>query len=77
MTTRKPVVIPEVLTIPETAAALKCCRNTVYTLIAAGDLEATDIAPTGSTKPKTRVIAASVAALLTSRTRATPHLRSA
>jgi excisionase family DNA binding protein len=57
----------EILTIPEAAARLKCSRGTVYNLIAAGDLDVTDIAPTGSTTPKTRVLADSLDALLRSR----------
>lgn len=69
--------MPEVLTIPETAAALKVCRGTIYALIAAGDLDTCDIAPTGSPKPKTRVIAASVARFIERRTRSTGRIRSA
>lgn len=65
------------LTIPETATALRVSRGTVYNLIAAGDLDTTDVAPTGARSPKTRVIAESVNALIASRTRTTPKLRSA
>lgn len=65
------------LTIPETASALRISRGTVYNLIAAGDLETTDVAPTGSRAPKTRVFADSVSSLIESRTRSARKLRSA
>lgn len=68
---------PAVLTIPEAAARLRCSRGHVYNLIAAGDLDVVDIAPTGSTQSKTRVIEASVSAFLESRIRNARQLRSA
>lgn len=68
MATRAPV-IPEVLTIPETAAVLKCSGMTVRRLIAAGDLATTDISPSGSPATKTRVLADSVGEFIRSRTR--------
>jgi excisionase family DNA binding protein len=50
-----PVALPQLLTIPQTAAVLRCSDNHVYNLIADGDLSAVDIARRGSRKPKTRV----------------------
>jgi hypothetical protein len=76
MAAKRPTV-PELLTIPETAAALKVCEGTVYNLVAAGDLQTTDVAPSGARATKTRVLADSVTALITSRTRTARKLRSA
>jgi hypothetical protein len=45
----------QLLTIPETAALLRCSENHVYNLIADGELATVDIARPGSRKPKTRV----------------------
>jgi excisionase family DNA binding protein len=56
--------LPSLLTIPETAAELRVSDDTVYRLIAKGDLATTDVAPTGSRKPKTRVVRASVNELI-------------
>lgn len=67
----------ELLTIPETARTLRIDRRTVYRLIAAGDLDAVDIAPTGSTRSKTRVPAASVAQFIERRSRNAADLRTA
>lgn len=57
-------------TVPETAKALGVHRATVYELIARGDLESCDIAPTGSTRSKTRVSDDAIAAFIKARTRA-------
>lgn len=56
-------------TIDETAELLRVGRVTVYRLIAAGDLEATDVAPTGSRSPKTRVSEDAIAAFIAARAR--------
>lgn len=74
MATKRPAV-PEVLTIPETAALLRMSSMTVYRLIAAGDLETCDVAPSSSPTPKTRVLAESVGELIRSRTRVAPKVR--
>lgn len=57
------------LTIPETAAHLRVGINTVYRLIASGDLASTDVAPKGSLKPKTRVPRKAADAFIEARTR--------
>lgn len=67
---------PPLLTVLETAVALRVSDDTVYRLIAAGDLESTDVAPTGSRRPKTRVLAKSVNEFIASRTRNARGLRS-
>lgn len=66
---------PTVLTVPEAAARLRCSRGHVYNLVAAGELDVIDIAPPGSTKPKTRVLDESVDAFLRRRIRNARSLR--
>lgn len=61
------------LTIPEVAAALRCGRTSVYELISAGELPATDVAVKG--RPKTRVTEAAVNAFIEKRTRQAPKRR--
>lgn len=61
--------------IDETAERLQVGRATVYRLIAAGDLEACDAAPTGSLRPKTRVSDEAIAKFIESRTRKAKALR--
>jgi len=56
-------------TINEAAALLRVSRATVYRLIATGDLESVDVAPTGSRSPKTRVSADAIARFIEARTR--------
>jgi excisionase family DNA binding protein len=63
--------------IPETAVILDVSRVTVYRLIANGDLESCDVAPSGSRRPKTRVSDAAIDAFIKARTRNTKRLRSA
>lgn len=67
----------QLLTIPQVADALGVHRSTVYDLIARGDLESCDIAPSGSRSPKTRVSDAAIERFVAARTRKTGHLRSA
>ena len=57
------------LTIPETAAELRCHRDTVYELIHAKQLKAVDIATRPGTKPKTRVRRDDLIEFIESRTR--------
>lgn len=57
------------LSVTDTAEAIGVSRWTVYRLIAAGDLPAADVAPTGSKRAKTRVPAEAIAAFLAARTR--------
>lgn len=45
----------KLLTIPEAAEELRLAANTVYKLIATGDLRAVDMAVAGARKSKTRV----------------------
>ncbi len=45
----------QLLTIPVTGKRIGVSINTVYRLIATGQLRAVDVAPTGSRRPKTRV----------------------
>ncbi|MFI0481706.1 helix-turn-helix domain-containing protein [Actinomadura sp. 9N215] len=54
----------QLLTIPETAARLRCSENTVYRLIASGDLPARDI---GRGRVRTRVVEADLAAFIVGR----------
>lgn len=58
-----------VLTVPETAAALRISKRTVYRLIECGDLPATDVACSTSTRSKTRIERAAIYAFLRSRSR--------
>lgn len=60
---------PAALSVTDAAKALGVSRWTVYRLIAAKDLPAADVAPTGSKRPKTRVPAEAIAAFLAARTR--------
>jgi excisionase family DNA binding protein len=57
------------LTIPETAVALNVSKQSVYRLIACGDLPATDVACSTSTRTKTRVLRSAVNDFLRTRTR--------
>jgi excisionase family DNA binding protein len=59
----------ELLSIPETAKALRCHRDHVYTLIAAGELRAVDIA--AGRRPKTRVRSDDLADYIDRHTRST------
>lgn len=61
----------DVLTIPEAARFLRCSEMHVYRLIAAGDLEITDISVSGSPSTKSRVRADSIADFLNRRTQKT------
>jgi transposase len=63
--------------LPDVADMLDVSLTTVYRLIAAGDLESCDIAPSGSPQPKTRVSDEQLAAFIKKRTRKTPRLRTA
>ncbi len=60
---------PSLLPIVTTAARLGCSDMHVYRLIAAGQLEAVDIAQPGSRRSKTRVRSDSVDAYIESHTR--------
>lgn len=61
--------------IPATARRLNTSKDTVYRLIAAGDLESCDIAPPGSKQPKTRVSDEAISKFIAARTRTTKELR--
>lgn len=63
----------DLLAVPAAAVRLGCSRWTVYRLIASGDLSPVDIAPTGSTRSKTRVRSDEITALIKRRTRSTRH----
>ncbi|MCP2339234.1 helix-turn-helix transcriptional regulator [Actinomadura rupiterrae] len=60
---------PRLHLISETATILGVSRATVYRLIAAGDLAATDAAPTGARAPKTRVSDDAIEKFIAARTR--------
>ena len=62
-------------TIDRTAEILDVARVTVYRLIAAGDLESCDVAPSGSRRSKTRVSDDAIAAFVRNRTRKAKALR--
>lgn len=68
---------PRLHKLPEAAEILDVSLTTVYRLIASGDLESCDIAPSGSPQPKTRVSDEQLAAFIKARTRKTPRLRTA
>ncbi|MCK2219767.1 helix-turn-helix domain-containing protein [Actinomadura sp. ATCC 31491] len=55
-------------TINEAGEALRVSRSTVYRLISKGDLYTTDVSPTGSKKPMTRVPDSAIQAFLAKRT---------
>ncbi len=57
------------LTIPEVADELKIAPNTVYKMIAAGDLRAVDMAVPGARKSKTRIRQDDLLAFIEARTR--------
>ena len=57
------------LTVPETAQALRCSRRHVYTLIAAGDLRPVDI---GRGRSKTRIRPDDLATYIDKHTRRVP-----
>jgi excisionase family DNA binding protein len=59
------------LAIPATADRLGCSENHIYRLIAAGELDAIDIAQPGARKAKTRVSEANLDAYIAARTRRT------
>lgn len=59
----------------ETALLLDVSKWTVYRLIAAGDLAATDMRPTGSRRAKTRISESAIAAFTSGRTRTAPKVR--
>lgn len=67
----------QLLTIPETAAVLRCSETHVYNLIADGALTTTDIARDGSRKPKTRVPEDVAREFLAARTTNAKRLRAA
>lgn len=58
--------------IPIAAKVLDCSKDTVYRLIASGELRAVDIAPPGSRQPKTRVRSDDADAFIERRTRKAP-----
>lgn len=68
---------PQLLTIPETSERLRCSDNTVYRLIASGELPAVDIAPRGSRSSKTRVDESDIAAYIDAKKRTAKQLRTA
>ena len=59
----------KLLTIPETADELGISPNTVYKMIACGDLRAVDMAVPGARRPKTRVREEDLVSFIESRTR--------
>jgi transposase len=63
--------------ISEAARLLDVSRGTVYNLIAAGDLESVDIAPSNSPSPITRVRADVIERFIKARSRKAKHLRTA
>lgn len=60
---------PLLLTIPQTAEKLSVATNTVYRLIACGDLRAVDMTVPGAKRPKTRVRRDDLEAFIDARTR--------
>lgn len=67
---RKTPQAPVVLLTPGAAAVrLGCSDDHIYRLIAAGELEAVDIAQPGAKRPKTRVSEADLSSYIQSRTR--------
>jgi excisionase family DNA binding protein len=63
--------------LPDVAEILGVSLTTVYRLIAHGDLESCDVAPSGSPQSKTRVSADAIERFVKARTRKTPSLRTA
>lgn len=59
----------KLLTIPEVADELNIAPNTVYKMIAAGDLRAVDMAVPGARKSKTRIRVDDLEAFVEARTR--------
>jgi excisionase family DNA binding protein len=59
----------DLLTIPETAVALRLSPKTIYRLIADGALPVTDVARPGSFRPRSRVPRSAVNAFIAARTR--------
>lgn len=55
MTTATLEAPPQLLTIPEAAAALRLGRNAIYRRIADGTLRAVDIAPKGAKRTRLRI----------------------
>jgi excisionase family DNA binding protein len=64
---------PLLMTIPETAAELRCHRDTVYELINTRQLKAVDIATKPGSRPKTRVRRDDLIRFIESRTRTAAH----
>jgi excisionase family DNA binding protein len=62
-------VTTKLLTIPEVADELNIAPNTVYKMIAAGDLRAVDMAVPGARKSKTRIRVDDLEAFVEARTR--------
>lgn len=60
------------LTPRETAAVLGCSVNSVYRLVAQGELKVINIAPAGSQRPKTRIRHADLQAFIDARAQGTP-----
>ena len=65
-TSETPAVL---LTIAAAAVRLGCSDDHIYRLIAAGELDAVDIAQPGAKRPKTRVSEADLGSYIRSRTR--------
>ena len=63
------------LSIPNAAKYLDCSKNTVYRLIADGELDVVDIAPRRSRRSKSRVPQSQLDALIKSRKRTAVTLR--
>ena len=57
------------LTIPQAADKLEIAPNTVYKLIASGDLRAVDMTVPGAKRPKTRIRRDDLEAFIEARTR--------
>jgi excisionase family DNA binding protein len=62
-------VSTKLLSIPEAADELSLSPNTVYKLIAEGDLRAVDMSTAGARKSKTRIRSDDLAAFIEARTR--------
>jgi excisionase family DNA binding protein len=62
-------VSTKLLTIPETADELGISPNTVYKMIACGDLRAVDMAVPGARRPKTRIRLEDLESFIEARTR--------
>jgi excisionase family DNA binding protein len=60
---------PKLLTVPQAASELGIAPNTLFKMIAAGELRVVDMASPGSKRPKSRVRADDLQAFIESRTR--------